>query len=164
MVGVRGELTSRLSSTFRIGYEHREDNSGQTRSGLISSGETMFVPTARTRITLTTQRSFEVSTFATDDTYTATFATLAVRQILSPKIIFEGRLFAGTTEYQNNDVDVTTFHRRTDWITGLGLGVDYQIQRWLAVGADYTFTDRKSNFSGFDYTSHVIGVKVTLSL
>jgi hypothetical protein len=164
MVGVRGELTSRLSSTFRIGYEHREDNAGQTRSGLISSGETVFVPTERTRISLTTQRSFEQSTFGTNNTFTTTVATLAVRQILSPKIVFEGRLFGGMNDYQNLELDVDTFHRRSDWITGLGLGVDYQIQRWLTVGADYTFTDRKSNFSGFDYTSHVIGVKVTLSL
>ena len=56
------------------------------------------------------------------------------------------------------------FHRRTDWLTGGGLGLDYQLQRWLGFGIDYSFSDRTSNFRNFDYTDHIVGLKVTLSL
>jgi hypothetical protein len=164
MAGLRGDVTSRLSSTFRIGYEVRDEGSGRTASTIISSGDWVFIPTERTRFTLLTQRSFEESTFATNTTYTATMLTLLFQHRLRPKVIVHGRLFTGLNEYPNKDLDVNRFHRRTDRLLGAGLGLDYQIQRWLGVGADYTLADRASNFRGFDYTDHVLGVKVTLSL
>jgi hypothetical protein len=52
---------------------------------------------------------------------------------------------------------------REDDIVGAGLSLDYQIQRWLAVGADYSHTRRYSNFDQFDYKDDVVGAKVTLS-
>ena len=162
-VGVRGELTSRLSSTFRIGYEHRA-TSGHTVNTLISSGDWVFVPTARTRLSLLTQRSLEESVFQSNITYTATAVTFLAEQRFGPKVTANGRVFVGLNEYPNKDQDVDGFHRRTDRVMGAAFGIDYQIQRWLAVGAEYKVSDRKSNFSGFDYTDHVIGVKVTLSL
>ncbi len=161
MVGLRGELTSRLSSTFRIGYEHREDDQ-RSANTLITSGDWIFTPTPRTRFTLLTQRSIEEATFGTANTYTASLLTLLVQQRFGPKLTFNGRLFTGLNEYPNKDLDVTRFHRRSDLLLGAGLGLDYQIQRWLGVGADYTFADRKSNFRNFDYTDHIIGVKITL--
>jgi hypothetical protein len=163
MVGLRGELTSRLSSTFRIGYELRDDSEGKSGT-VVTSGDWVFVPTERTRFTLLTQRSFEESVFGTNTTFTATVVTLLVQQRFGPKLTFNGRLFVGLNEYPNKDLDVDRFRRRTDWLYGGGVGVDYQIQRWLGVGADYSFAERVSNFRGFDYTDHVLGVKVTLSL
>jgi hypothetical protein len=163
-VGLRGDVTSRLSSTFRVGYEHREEGGGRSSNAFVSSGDWTFVPTERTRFTLLTQRSFEESTFASNNTFTASLLTLLVQHRFGPKLTFNGRLFTGLNEYPNLDLDVNRFHRRSDFLLGAGLGLDYQIQRWLAVGADYTFGDRKSNFRNFDYTDHVIGVKVTLSL
>ena len=56
------------------------------------------------------------------------------------------------------------FHRREDVLLGAGLGLDYQFRRWLGFGVDYTFSDRKSNFRNSDYTDHIFGLKVTLSL
>jgi hypothetical protein len=45
MVGLRGDVTSRLSSTFRLGYEVREERGGQTVSTFVSSGDWVFTPT-----------------------------------------------------------------------------------------------------------------------
>ena len=163
MVGLRGELTSRLSSTFRFGYEHRESPTQKVNS-IITSGDWTFVPSDRTRLILLTQRSLEESVFGTDTTFTATVATLLAQHSFGPKLTTNGRVFIGLNEYPNNDVDGARFHRRTDVLMGLGLGADYQIQRWLAVGADYSVSNRSSNFNGFDYTDHIIGMKVTLSI
>jgi hypothetical protein len=163
MVGLRGALTSRLSSTFRIGFEHRK-SSLQTIDTITSSGDWVFAPTERTRFSLLTQRSVEESVFGTNTTYTATVATFLAQQRFSSKITANGRIFGGMNEYLKLELDRDRFHRRTDRFYGLGLGVDYQIQRWLAVGADYTASDRVSNFRDFSYTDHVVGLKITLSL
>ena len=52
---------------------------------------------------------------------------------------------------------------RYDELAGLGVGLDYQIQRWLGIGADYTHTRRDSNFDNFDFKNDIVGAKVTLS-
>ena len=95
---------------------------------------------------------------------TSTLLTLLVQQRFGPKLSANARLFTGLNEYPNKDLDVNRFHRRSDFLLGAGLGLDYQIQRWLGVGADYTFSDRQSNFRNFDYTDHILGVKITFSL
>jgi hypothetical protein len=52
---------------------------------------------------------------------------------------------------------------RNDEIFGGGLAADYQVVRWLALGADYTYTQRRSSFDAFDFADHVVGFKLTLS-
>ena len=163
-VGVRGELTAKLSSTFRIGYEYREGRAGDTTTSLVTSGDWTFAATERTRFSLLTQRSIEESTFASNATFIATVATLTAEHRFGPKLRASARVFGGLNEYPNKDLDVDRFHRRVDWLLGAGLGVDYQIQRWLGVGADYSFSNRTSNFQNLDYTDHVLGLKITLSL
>jgi hypothetical protein len=163
-VGVRGELTSKLSSTFRIGYEYRDDRTSGPTTNLVTSGDWTFAPTERTRFVLLTQRSFEESTFANNNTYLTTLATLSADHRFGPKLRANVRLFGGLNEYGNKALDIDRFRWREDWLLGAGLGVDYQIQRWLGVGADYSFSDRRSNFRDVDYTDHIVGLKITLSL
>jgi hypothetical protein len=170
MVGVRGDITSRLSSTFRIGYERRQtDQSGLTGySGPVASGDWVFAPTERTRFTLLTQRSVEESVFSTNLIYVATLATLMAEQKFGPKLTINGRLFGGTNDYPDKAEDLAKvpgnrFHRRTDLLMGFGAGVEYQIQRWLGFSADYSWTERNSNFDLNDYTNQVFGVKATFS-
>jgi hypothetical protein len=44
MVGVRGELTAKLTSTFRIGYEsrHADSRNGTDHDGPVASGDFVF--------------------------------------------------------------------------------------------------------------------------
>jgi hypothetical protein len=163
-VGLRGDVTSRLSSTFRVGYEVREEDGGGRGTSLITSGDWTFAPTERTRFILLTQRSFEESTFASNTRYVASVVTLLAQQRFGPKLTVNGRIFGGLNEYPDKSLDVDRFRWREDILGGAGFGADYQIQRWLGVGADYSFSDRRSNFRNFDYTDHVLGVRITLSL
>ncbi|MEX2146681.1 MAG: outer membrane beta-barrel protein [Candidatus Rokuibacteriota bacterium] len=162
VVGLRGEITPRLTSTFRIGWEVREpDNPRRTSySGIVAGGDWVFQPTDRTRFTLTTERFVAESVYRTNLFYVANFVTFAAEHKFTPKLLVTGNVFGGTNEYPDKA-------GRRDWrrdeIYGAGLGLDYQIQRWLAVGADYTYTRRYSNFAEFDYEDNIVGAKVTLS-
>ena len=166
MAGVRGYLTEKLTSTFRLGYESREpDHRGATAyHGLVATGDWVFQPLARTKVVLLTQRTVEESTFATNFWYLSTLVSLSAEHSFTPKLKANGRVFGGTNDYPDKAAKVnSTFHYRHDSLVGVGLGLDYQIQRWLLVGADWLHTDRRSNFENFQYSDDVVAAKVTLS-
>jgi len=165
-VGVRGEITTRLISTFRIGFEDREprDSHRTAYRGLVASGDWVWMPTSRTRITLVTERFVAESIFATDLWYLANMVTLGLEQRFTPKLTGTVRLFGGINEYPDKAVKLNGVRAwRYDELAGLGLALDYQIQRWLGIGADYTHTRRDSNFDTFDFKNDIVGAKVTLS-
>ena len=45
---------------------------------------------------------------------------------------------------------------RSDKTSSLGLGISYAMQRWLTLGADYTYTNRDSNLSNFNYRKNLM--------
>jgi hypothetical protein len=165
-VGVRGEITRRLVSTFRIGYEVRDPDRGSIGSyrGVVIGGDFVYTPTARTRISLITERAVQESVFATNVAYLANLLTLSAEHFLTPKLLLSGRLFGGNGDYFEKARKVNgSFDWRSDWVYAASVGVEYQIQKWLGVSADYTHARRDSNFDNFDFTDDIVGAKVTLS-
>jgi hypothetical protein len=165
VIGVRGNLTSRLTSTFRIGYESREPDRRSLTSyhGLVIGGDWLFRPTERTRFTLVTERFVAESVFQTNLFYVSNMVTFGVEHQLLPKLRLTGRLFGGTNEYPDKAQKASgTYAWRYDDIIGLAVGAEYDVQRWLAIGADYSETRRYSNFDNFDYKDNIVGAKVTL--
>jgi hypothetical protein len=165
-VGVRGEITSRLVSTFRVGYEVRDPDHGDigAYSGIVIGGDFVYTPTDRTRITLVTERAVQESVFATNVAFLANLVTLSAEHFLTPKLLLTGRLFGGNGDYFEKARKVNgSFDWRNDWIYAFSVGVEYQIQKWLGVSADYTHSRRDSNFDNFDFKDDLVGAKVTLS-
>ena len=165
-VGVRGDITSRLSSTMRIGYEAREpDDSHLTPyHGLVASGDVTFLPTERTKLTLYLERSTQESQFQTNLWYLSNIISLSAEHFFTSKFLITGRVYGGSNEYPDKSQKVNlSFDWRTDWLVGVGVGAEYQIQKWLAVSADYSFTRRESNFDTLSFKDNIIGGKVTLS-
>ena len=165
-VGIRGEITSRLVSTFRVGYEVRDPDHGHigAYSGLVVGGDFVYTPTDRTRISLIVDRSVQESVFATNLAFISDLVTLAAEHYLTPKLLLTGRAVIGNGDYFEKAQKVNgSFDWRNDWLYGFSLGVEYQIQKWLAVSADYTHSRRDSNFDNFDFKDDVVGAKVTLS-
>jgi hypothetical protein len=165
-VGVRGEITPRLVSTFRVGYEVRDPDHGSIGAyqGVVVGGDFVYSPTDRTRITLVTERAVQESVFATNVAFLANLVTLSAEHFLTPKLLLTGRLFGGNGDYFEKARKVNgSFDWRNDWIYAASIGVEYQIQKWLGVSADYTHSRRDSNFDNFDFKDDLVGAKVTLS-
>ena len=165
-VGVRGEITSRLVSTFRVGYEVRDPDHGDigAYSGIVIGGDFVYTPTDRTRITLVTERAVQESVFATNVAFLANLVTLSAEHFLTPKLLLTGRLFGGNGDYFEKARKVNgSFDWRNDWVYAFSVGVEYQIRKWLGVSADYTHSRRDSNFDNFDFKDDLVGAKVTLS-
>jgi hypothetical protein len=166
LVGVRGDLTSRLSSTFRVGFESRQpDKSNLTAyNGLVSRGDVTFLPTERTKLTLYLERTTQESVFQTNLWYLADIASLTVEHYFTPKFLVTATVYGGSNEYPDKGQQVdNSFDWRTDWLVGASVGAEYQIQKWLAVSADYRFTRRESNFDTLSFKDNVVGGQVKLS-
>ncbi len=163
-LGVRGDLTSKLSSTFRVGYMIRTpDASSQTGfSGLYLAGDTTYKPTERTTLTLSTQRTTQESVFGTGAFYVTTNGTLSLTQQLLPKLTFTARIGGGVNDYSTKQ----TADGKTDWRQDpfllAGAQLDYDIQPWLRVGLEYLRTSRDSNFPSFRFVDDRVTARATL--
>jgi len=166
LVGVRGDLTSRLTSTLRFGFESRQPVQDNLTSfnGFVANGDITYLATERTKMTLSLGRSTEESEFQTNLFYVANIATLSVEHFFTPKLIATGRIYGGSNDYPDKGQKVDlSFDWRKDWLFGVFVGAEYQIQKWLGVSVDYSFTRRESNFSTLSFKDNIVGGKVTLS-
>ena len=163
-VGLRGDITAKLSSTFRVGYVIRTpDASSQTGfSGLFLAGDTTYKPTERTTITLSTQRTTQESTFGTGAFYVTSNATLSATQQLLPKLSVTARLGGGVNDYSTKQSADGKTDWRVDTFLLAGAQVDYDIQPWLRVGLEYLRTSRDSNFPSFRFVDDRITARATV--
>lgn len=163
-VGLRGDITAKLSSAFRIGYT-REDpvHSGQNSyNGLIFGGDTTYKPIERLTITLSTQRARQESTFGTTVFYVTSNGNLSVTYQFLPKVTLAARVGGGLNDYSTKQTaDGKTDFRHDTFLLG-GAQADYDIQPWLRVGLEYLRTSRDSNFPSFRFVDDRITGRATV--
>ena len=164
-VGVRGDVTSKISSSMQVGYtiEDPEHSSTQTKyNGLIFGGDTTYKPTERLSFTLSTQRARQESTFGTNAFYVTSNATLSATYQILPKVSMSARLGGGLNDYSTKQqADGMTDYRHDSFILA-GAQIDYDIQPWLRVGLEYSRTSRDSNFPSFRFVDDRVAGRVTV--
>jgi putative beta-barrel porin BBP2 len=163
---LRGDLTAKLSSTFKIGVMHQEATSGGPAfTGLVMGGGWIYQATERTQFTLNTDRSPQVSVFESAQYYVSTSGWLGVRhEFPARKLAAWLRVGAGQDDYNTKQptANGVTTKYRVDTLVGTSVGVDYAIQPWLRTGIDYGFKQRTSNFPQFNYDDNKISGRITV--
>jgi hypothetical protein len=163
---LRGDLTAKLSSTFKIGIEHQEASSGGPAfTGVVMGGGWVYQATERTQFTLNTDRSPQVSVFESAQYYISTSAWLGARhEFPSRKLAAWLRVGVGEDSYNTKQptANGVTTKYRVDTVLGTVVGVDYAIQPWLRTGIDYSFKQRTSNFNRFNYDDNRISGRITV--
>jgi hypothetical protein len=163
-IGLRGDITSKLSSVFRIGYTREDPVHGNQTSynGLIFGGDTTYRPTDRLTFTLSTQRGRQESVFGTNAFYVTSNATLSALYQILPTVTLTARLGGGINDYSTKQTaDGKTDFRHDSFILA-GAQADYDIQPWLRVGLEYLRTSRDSNFPSFRFVDDRITARGTL--
>jgi hypothetical protein len=166
LLGVRGELTERVSLTAKAGYEHLEFRS-ETRSNqdnFVTSLEGSYRPLDRLQIALLLRRSVESSTFAGNATFESFNATLGVTYAFTPKILIIPRGFVGVDNFRESSLNIDRQEKRVDYLYGGGIGIRYEIQKWIRLDGNYDYSRRDSNFNVFDYDDNRASFTVTLAL
>src|SRR5262249_59050919 len=87
-LGLRGDLTAKLSSTLYVGYLWRiAEHSDQVGwNGATFGGDLTYRPTERATLTLSVSRLPQESTFLTDPFYITTYATLLGQYQVLPNL------------------------------------------------------------------------------
>lgn len=153
LVALRGEVTSKLSSTFRIGLEKRDPDSSFQPGyfGPIMGGDWIYRPTERTMLTLVADRSVQESTFGDVPFYVSTSVSLALHQQIFRKLTGNVRISVGMNDYPSKQTLNGETKWRKDEFLAYGAGFDYEIQPWVMVGFEYAHTGRWSNFAPFQF-------------
>ena len=163
-VGLQGDMTPKLSSSFRVGYT-REDVANGSQSGyngLIMGGDTTYKLTERITLTLSTLRARQESTFGTNAFYVTSTATLAAVYQILPKLSLTARLGGGINNYSTKQfADGMTAFRQDTFILA-GAVAEYDIQPWLRVGLEYVRISRDSNFPSFRFVDDRISGRATV--
>jgi hypothetical protein len=167
LAGVRGDITPRFASTFRIGFEVREPEQSRFPGyrGLVFGGDWVYRLTPRTTFSLLTDRSVQESIFGNALFFVSTSGTILVEHRIVPKLGVFGRFTLGENQYPVKTASALNFTRfayRQDLLAGWAAGIDYDIQRWLRLGAEYAHVVRDSNFREFNYADDKITAKITV--
>ncbi len=163
-VGLRGDITSKLSSSFRIGYTREDPVHGNQSSfnGLILGGDYVYKPTERLTVTLSTQRARQESTFGTTAFYVTNNGTLAAQYQILPKVTLSARVGGGLNDYSTKQTADGKTDFRHDTFILAGAQADYDIQPWLRVGLEYLRISRDSNFPSFRFVDDRITGRATV--
>ncbi|HTY76873.1 MAG TPA: outer membrane beta-barrel protein [Candidatus Bathyarchaeia archaeon] len=165
-LALRGDLTSKLSSTFRIGAEHQEaTNAAPSFTGLILGGGWIYRITERTELTATVDRAPQPSIFENAQYYISTTGWLGFRHDFpGRKLSFWLRTGAGEDTYNTKQPtgNGTSTKYRVDTLVGASSGLDYAIRPWLRTGIEYSFRQRTSNFPQYNYDDNKVSGRMTV--
>lgn len=174
LLGIRGDLTEKLSLTAKGGYERLDFHSDavEDQDNFVTSLEGSYRPSDRLQIALILSRSVEGSTFAGNRQFGSFNATLGITYAFTPKITIIPRGSFGVGDYRESSLNVDPLcpactgvtEKRIDFNYGGGVSVRYDLQKWIQLGADYDFSRRDSNFNQFDFDDNRVSFSVTLSI
>lgn len=162
--GLRGEITSKLSSSFYVGYTRQDPDrsSRESFTGFVLGGDWVYRPTERLTLTLSTQRARQESTFGTAVFYVTNSGTLSAQYQILPKVTLSARLGGGLNDYSSKQTADGKTDFRHDSFLLAGAQADYEIQPWLRVGLEYLRVSRDSNFPSFRFVDDRITARATV--
>lgn len=162
--GLRGDITSKLSSSFYVGYTRQDADrsSRESFNGLVLGGDYVYRPTERITLTLSTQRARQESTFGTTVFYVTNSGSLSAQYQILPKVTLSARLGGGLNDYSRKETADGKTDFRQDSFLLAGAQAEYDIQRWLRMGLEYLRISRDSNFPSFRFVDDRISGRVTV--
>lgn len=161
-VGLTWDPTAKLSGTIKFGYTFKnydQDLPGRKNAprSWAMSLQNLYRYSRYTQLTLTAQRSIQEDLDFGNNSYENTAFYLTLNHELH---YFQAAAYVtcsfSRNQYLNPTQDPVTgdIKKRLDDLVMVGVGVMRPVTRWLRLRADYSYTNRASNFSNFPYNEH----------
>jgi putative beta-barrel porin BBP2 len=163
-VGVRGRITSKITTTAKLGYQAKNFSNPNQKDfdGFVATGQIDYQPSDWTLITFLFDRSTQEASYIVqgDDFYINDSFTLALDHVFKSNEKLRG--FVSAT-YANATYVVSS---RNDNFYAVTTAATYQIQDWLGVSLQYLFAVRDSSGTpfDFDYTDNRVFLRVLMGL
>jgi polysaccharide biosynthesis protein VpsM len=157
LAGVTWESTYKTTGTAQIGYIQKNFDSGARADGEEITWElgVEWKPKSYITFNLDTSRDFVetngAGNFTQEDKVTASYAHEWSSKITT----------LVDMNYQENTFDQDTTGRSDDLFSA-GVSVDYEMRRWLKFGAGYSYDERDSTISSFDYERNIVEAFATV--
>lgn len=161
-IGARGDFTDRLTGSAKAGYETRTFGIQDTGAPVVEM-DISFHRNDRSVLTLSYQRSQEVSMDLTPNVYTADLATFSFSQSIGAADKLRAQL---SLSYGMNSFDPSkTYPIRNDVYYRAGTVLTYNYKPWLATYVSYEFNHFGSDLPalidyGYDQNRLTLGMKV----
>lgn len=158
LVGLTWTATARTIGTIKVGREERDFDNSSKKDTDGSTWETDLVwqPTKRATLTFNTTKGTEEGSITEDVVDVTRFGVFWNHQ-LSPR-------FTSDVSYGYADEEYQDLLGREDEINEAGIGVRYEVSRWMTVGLGYRYKDRDSNIPVRDYDRNLYMLNMNLSL
>lgn len=157
MVGATWTATAATTGIFKVGYAKKnfDSNLRSDYSGVAWEGQIRWSPLTYSTLDLVTSKipsdSTGIGDYVVNTNYNATW-THKWTSFMASRV----NLGLVKSDYANGG--------RQDDLHNAGIGLTYDLRRWLRLSAQINRTNRSSNIPGFDFTRNVfiIGVESTL--
>jgi uncharacterized protein (PEP-CTERM system associated) len=158
LVGLTWTATARTVGTLKFGREERDFDSGLKKDKDASAWEADLVwqPVKSATLTFNTTKGTEEGS-VTEDLVDVTRFKVAWNHQLAPRLTSDVSYAYADEEYQD-------LFGREDEVNEVGVGLNYDVTRWVTVGVGYRYKDRDSNVAVRDYDRNVYMLNVNLSL
>lgn len=158
--GLAGLVTSRLAVTVKGGWGTAFDSPGFNWSTWLANLELQYVTQGPVSAKIGYLHDFRADPGLEYSVYALHRVYMDGKMLLGGKFTLRATLGWDGLEYVINGV--------TSSIFSFAPAVDYEVMRWIYVGASYTLTARTSGglagpVPAFDYTRHVAGARVVFA-
>jgi len=167
--GVRGELTSKVTSTLKLGFQDRQlsDIGGQGPQsdfdGLVADMELVYTPSVTDLVRLAYQRTARTSTYASNAWYRQDQLSLTYRKRFADKWVLTPRFAWQLNDYPEESTSGGNTDRREDHFLIIGTALRYEMREWLSTGLAWNIRTRNSNLDSLDYENNRFTFDVTVA-
>lgn len=149
LTGLKWEATAQTEGTFKIGYVKKDFwlPTAKDAKGLVWDGSIAWKPLTYSTVDFNTGKSFN-DPLGGGNIINNRFANLKWSHSWTERIKSE----AATGLIKDNYDGLG----RNDTTSSYGFKLTHDTLRWLTLGAEYTYTNRASNLSNFEYRKNLI--------
>ncbi len=155
-IGLRGKITSKVTGTARLGYQHRSFTSdlGDINT-VVGSLDLEARLTQRTVLNLIVSRGVYPSPSIVKDYYESTRLECKLTHKLPGKKI--GLWIGGLYEWDDYEHAPAGVDRQDNFVEA-SVGITYDVKKWLELGAEYLFWNNSSSLDELQFTRNLISV------
>lgn len=156
--GVTWDVTARTRGTLKLGYTDKDfDNATVTdQDGFSVEVQTQMNLNPKRALQVNGYRKFHESDFGGASSFMSTGINIAFLQRFTEKWSGTLDIFYEQNEY--NGVD------RDDDLYGFGPAIRFEAKKWLIFDMGYYYYNNDSNISTYEYETHQIFLRATVSL
>lgn len=148
-VGVRGELTPKLSGNVRVGLTTRDPDVGKSTDMVGLDAGLTYEYSPKTQFSLDLSQDYQSS--AIGDGVENSSVNLRARSFISGGLTVNASIGYEMIDY------LAATPRSDDYLT-LGLGISYAVSRNLSVEANYNFLSNSSTNLGAEFDANIFGL------